>query len=83
MITAGHEVESAEHEIELLLDREVRPAFSAHGGGIDLITIEGNEVTLNLRGSCESCYFRRSCVANLVRPTLAEEFGDRFEYRVS
>jgi Fe-S cluster biogenesis protein NfuA len=65
--------------VESVLQREVRPALSSHAGTIRLLrVVEGAErpkVHLELTGSCTSCYFRRSCVAGVVRPALAEGLG--------
>ena len=72
----------AQDAIEAVLDGEIRPALSAHAGGIDLVSVAGGRVELRFRGSCGACYFRRSCVANLVRPTLEERLGAGFEYHV-
>lgn len=69
--------------IEAALERDVRPGLSAHGGSIELVSVDGKRAELRMRGACDSCYFRRSCVVNLVRPVLDEAVGDDLEYRVA
>ena len=70
-------------EIEAALDRDVRPGLSAHGGSIELISVDGKRAELRMVGSCDTCYFRRSCVINLVRPVLTDAVGDDLEYHVA
>lgn len=72
----GH---SAVHDV---LARHIRPALSAHTGGIEVVNASGSRIDLRLTGSCRGCYFRRGCVANLVRPTLAEHAPDGYEYNI-
>lgn len=74
---------ATEVEIETVLDRDVRPGLSAHGGGIDLVAVADGRAELRLRGSCDFCYFRRSCVVNLVRPVLDDGVAEQLEYRVA
>lgn len=82
-MSAAGPTTSVADEIELALDRDVRPGLSAHGGGIELISVDGQRAELRMRGSCDTCYFRRSCVINLVRPVLVEAVGDDLEYHVA
>ena len=40
--------------IEAVLD-EVRPGLEEHGGGAELVAIEGNKAVLELKGACHGC----------------------------
>jgi Fe-S cluster biogenesis protein NfuA len=66
-------------EIEAVLDRDVRPALSAHAGSIEVASSADGRVELRMTRSCGSCYFRRSCQRILVEPALEDRFGDRLE----
>jgi len=37
------------------IEKEIRPVLAQDGGDLDLIDIDGNEVTVALRGQCSSC----------------------------
>lgn len=41
--------------IQEILDQEVRPALLADGGDIELIDVEGDRVTVAMRGACVGC----------------------------
>ena len=42
-------------KIEEVLEREVRPGLKKDGGDIELIDVDGDFVTVSLRGACKSC----------------------------
>jgi NifU-like protein len=41
--------------IQEIIQREIRPGLQADGGDIEIIDIEGNRVTVALRGMCTGC----------------------------
>jgi NifU-like protein len=41
--------------IQEIIEKEIRPGLQADGGDIELIDIEGNKVTIALRGMCTGC----------------------------
>ncbi len=41
--------------IDSLLDEIIRPALANDGGGLELISVEGNEVRVKYQGACGSC----------------------------
>jgi len=41
--------------IEDVLEREIRPTLRKDGGDIELIDVDGDFVTVSLRGACVSC----------------------------
>ena len=42
-------------KIEEILDKYVRPALAGDGGGVELVDVEGNIVTIRYQGACGSC----------------------------
>jgi Fe-S cluster biogenesis protein NfuA len=42
-------------KVQQLLDREVNPALSMHGGWVELIDVKKNSVFLRLGGGCQGC----------------------------
>lgn len=41
--------------IESLMDEIIRPALANDGGGLEVIKVEGNNVTIKYQGACGSC----------------------------
>jgi Fe-S cluster biogenesis protein NfuA len=42
-------------KVQTLLDKELNPAISGHGGFVDLVRVKGNSVYLRLGGGCQGC----------------------------
>lgn len=42
-------------EINLVLDKRVRPALAADGGGLEVIGLEGLTLSIRYQGACGSC----------------------------
>ena len=68
--------------VEEVLTNHVRPSLSTHAGSIQLGEVDGHDVHLALAGSCAACYFRRGCVAGVVRDVLVEHVGHEHTYIV-
>ena len=45
---------------------EVRPGLRADGGDVDLISVDGDVVTLRLRGACQGCPMAGSTLSEFV-----------------
>lgn len=70
-------------EVEAVLDHELRPAFGAHAGSIEVTSVADGRIALKMLASCGSCYFRRGCVQNFVAPTIQSAFGADVDFVVS
>ncbi len=46
---------SFEERVEAVLEHEINPAIAGHGGWVQLVEIEGNDVHLSLGGGCQGC----------------------------
>jgi NifU-like protein len=55
-----------------IIDNEIRPALKKDGGDIELIDINGTEVTVSLRGACVGCPSSHITLKNLVERRLKE-----------
>ena len=42
-------------KIEKLLDEQIRPALSGHGGDIEVIDLDNNQLFVKLTGGCQGC----------------------------
>ncbi len=63
-------------KIEEVLEREVRPGLKKDGGDIELIDVDGDFVTVSLRGACSGCASSRTTLKNYVEKKLREQVVD-------
>ncbi|OQX18327.1 MAG: Fe-S cluster assembly protein NifU [Desulfobulbaceae bacterium A2] len=59
--------------IEEVLEREIKPALRKDGGDIQLVDVDGDFVTVALRGACGTCAASRTTLKNYVERTLREQ----------
>jgi len=59
-------------QIEEVLDREIRPELKKDGGDIELIDVDGDFVTVSLRGACTSCTNSETTLKEYVEKKLRE-----------
>lgn len=59
-------------KVSKVIDNEIRPALKKDGGDIELVDIDGTEVTVSLRGSCVGCPSSHITLKNLVERRLKE-----------
>ena len=62
--------------IEEVLEREIRPALKKDGGDIELIDVDGDSVTVSLRGACASCQISQTTLKEYVEKKLREQVLD-------
>lgn len=41
--------------IQVLIDAQIRPALQGDGGDLDVISLDGNELSVHYQGACGSC----------------------------
>ena len=63
-------------EIELVLDRTVRPFLAADGGGIEVLERKDNHVYVKFSGACGTCPSSFSGTMTAIESTLRAEIDD-------
>ena len=63
-------------KIEEVLEREVKPTLKKDGGDIELIDVDGDFVTVSLRGACAGCQSSRTTLKTYVEKKLRELVSD-------
>ena len=63
-------------KIEEVLEREVKPTLKKDGGDIELIDVDGDFVTVSLRGACAGCQSSRTTLKVYVEKKLREQVSD-------
>lgn len=62
--------------IQETIDRDIRPSLQSDGGDIELIDIDGDRVTVSLRGSCVECPSSKVTLKSTVEAKLREFVTD-------
>jgi len=63
-------------KIEEVLAREIQPTLQKDGGNIELVDVDGDFVTVSLRGACASCQASRTTLKDYVEKKLREQVID-------
>ena len=58
--------------IEETIEREIRPLLRKDGGDLELIDVEGNDVTISFRGMCAQCNVAEFTMKDVVETRLRE-----------
>jgi NifU-like protein len=59
-------------KIEEVLEREIRPVLKKDGGDIDLVDVDGDIVTVAMRGACGTCAKSQTTIKEYVEKKLRE-----------
>jgi len=62
--------------IQQTINEQIRPALRADGGDIELIDLEGNKVTVALRGMCSQCRMAEFTMKEVIEVKLREFVSD-------
>lgn len=60
-------------KIEEVIEREIRPNLKKDGGDIQLVDVDGDFVTVSLRGACAGCQASTATLKGYVERTLREQ----------
>nr|WP_320010242.1 Fe-S cluster assembly protein NifU [uncultured Desulfobulbus sp.] len=63
-------------KIEEVIEREIKPTLKKDDGDIQLIDVDGDFVTVSLRGSCAGCYSSQTTLKEYVEKKLREQVLD-------
>ena len=61
-------------QVEKLLDEQIRPALAAHGGNVELIDIDNNNVFVKLTGGCQGCSSSQATLKDGIARLLKQNF---------
>lgn len=61
---------------------EVRPYLASHGGGVEVVSLDGDGLRLRLQGSCHGCPSSLATLRGTIEQTLAERAPDLPSLRV-
>lgn len=62
--------------VRSVLESQINPAVASHGGGIELVAVEGSEIYIEMTGGCQGCAMSRMTlrqgVERMVRQAVPE-----------
>ena len=70
---AGPPTGDLAEKVQGVLDERVNPSIAAHGGSIDLVGVDGTEITLLMSGGCQGCAMSRLTLRQGVEKILRQE----------
>ncbi|MBN2288298.1 MAG: Fe-S cluster assembly protein NifU [Candidatus Glassbacteria bacterium] len=86
---AGHEEKTAEPAapkklttlqkvrlVEEVIEKEIRPEMAKHGGDLELVDIDGNNVVVKLQGACAKCEMTWFTLKGLIESKLREKVSE-------
>ncbi len=62
-------------KIEEILDRTIRPALQMDGGDLQVVSLEGNTLSINYQGACGSCPSSAMGTLKAIEGILRDEFN--------
>jgi NifU-like protein len=62
--------------IQETIDREIRPSLKKDGGDIELVDVDGNQVVVSLRGTCNQCRMAGVTLEKVVETKIREFVSD-------
>ena len=61
-------------KIEEILDRTIRPALQGDGGDLQIVSLDGNILTVNYQGACGSCPSSTAGTLKAIEGILKDEY---------
>lgn len=62
-------------KIEEILDRTIRPALQMDGGDLQIVSLDGNTLSINYQGACGSCPSSAMGTLKAIEGILRDEFS--------
>lgn len=63
-------------KVEKLFDEQVRPALAAHGGNIEIIDIDNNQLFVKMTGGCQGCASSTATLTEGVERIVKQNFPE-------
>ena len=63
-------------KIDNLLEEQVRPSLAAHGGNVEVIDVDNNQVYLKLSGGCQGCSSSNATLKQGIEKIIKQNFPE-------
>lgn len=67
------------HQIEKVLDEQIRPALGSHGGDIEVIDFDNKKLYVKLTGGCQGCSSSTATLKDGIEKLLLGKFPEFIE----
>lgn len=64
------------HQVEKVLDEQIRPALASHGGDIEIVDFDNKKLFVKLTGGCQGCSSSTATLKDGIERLLIGEFPD-------
>lgn len=71
-----------DRKIGRLLAEEIAPQLTGHGGGLQLVAIDGDRVVVRLKGACQMCSNNQGTINDFVQQKLRDEIDESITVEV-
>tara|TARA_Y100001958_G_C21195805_1_gene523194 strand:+ start:1124 stop:1378 length:255 start_codon:yes stop_codon:yes gene_type:complete len=63
-------------KIDSLLEEQVRPGLAAHGGNVEVIDVDNDQVFLKLTGGCHGCSASSATLKQGIEKVIKQNFPE-------
>ena len=63
-------------KIDTLLEEQVRPGLAAHGGNVEVIDVDNDQVFLKLTGGCHGCSASSATLKQGIEKVIKQKFPE-------
>lgn len=81
-IEVARKFTSNEMELDIIIEKSVRPFLRADGGDIKLIALNGKSVELQYLGACNGCSSSSAGTLKVIETILKKEFSQDLEIKI-
>lgn len=67
------------HQIEKVLDEQIRPALGSHGGDIEIVDFDNKKLFVKLTGGCQGCSSSTATLKDGIEKLLIGKFPEYIE----
>ncbi|MDD5672820.1 MAG: Fe-S cluster assembly protein NifU [Chitinivibrionales bacterium] len=70
-------------KIRTVIEKEINPSLEKDGGGCELVDVDGNSVTIAMKGQCVGCAFSNMTFVSVVEKTLKEKVSNALTVKMA
>ncbi len=63
-------------KVQEVIDEELNPGLASHGGGVDLIDVQGSTVFVSLSGGCQGCASAKTTMKHGIEQILRDRIPE-------
>jgi Fe-S cluster biogenesis protein NfuA len=63
-------------KVQAIIDKEINPGLASHGGGADLIDVQGTTIFMSLSGGCQGCASAKYTLKHGIEQILREKIPE-------